>query len=253
MKISNGTIYSIAIIVFLAFGIHTGIAAASVSVPTINVAPLVHYSLDEMLYIEGRADAGVEVELFFEKSGSQPVRVSVDTNSNGEWFFGERLELTSGEWTVRARAVDNPDISDWSNPRIIRSVVSGFTIGSVKVKYVPVILTLLSLFVLGVIFLVYSITRARKVRQLALEQEMHAETDALAKRLHEKESEDTRAFIERSFSDIRRDIMEEIQLLEDQVRSGKTLSKEEEKQRRKLFQDLREAEEAIEKRIDGVM
>ncbi|MCH8316876.1 MAG: hypothetical protein IIA88_00005, partial [Bacteroidetes bacterium] len=123
--------------------------AASLFTPTINVAPSVYYSLDEALYLEGRADAGAEVELFFENSGSQPVRVIVDVNSNGEWFFRERLELASGEWTVRARTVGNPDLSDWSNPRIIRSIVSGFIIGSVKVKYVPVILTLLSIFVLG--------------------------------------------------------------------------------------------------------
>src|SRR3989344_5699711 len=117
------------------------VAPGTLSNPTISVTPRTYYPLDEVLYLEGRGPAGMMIELLFEKisSGSQPILLSTQTSANGEWYFSQSLDLSSGEWSVRARAKDGNNNSSWSNPRIIRSVVAGFFLGKVKVKYLPVI------------------------------------------------------------------------------------------------------------------
>ena len=131
-------IYTAGIIIFLAVLFITPILTfAEVSAPIISVAPSVYYPLDEVLYLEVRAAPKNKIDIYFEKSGSQPIRIQAETNSNGDWYIGQKLELASGEWAVRARAIDKENLSDWSNPRIIRSVVSGFVFGSFKIKYLP--------------------------------------------------------------------------------------------------------------------
>ncbi|MCH7882885.1 hypothetical protein IIA95_00480, partial [Patescibacteria group bacterium] len=216
-----------------------------------SVAPTKYYPLEETLYIEGIATSLSEVELFFEKPDRQPVRLQVAVNSNGEWFFADRLELARGEWTVRARVINNPGISDWSNPRIIRSVVSGFLFGSIKIRYVPIILLLIFILALGIALFVYSVLRIRKIQRLVFEQETRQKTEALEQKVREKEHEATQAHLEQDFNELRESIMEELEHLEKR-HGGKRLSAEEENHREKLFKDLRECEEKIEKRLNNM-
>lgn len=226
-----------------------GRAVQELPPPTINVSPDVFYSLDETLYLEGKASPTVTVELFFEKqSGGPPVRLNVKSNSNGEWFLAQKLELTSGEWMVRGRILSDPP-SDWSNPRIIRSVVSGFFIGSIKIKYLPTIIILGSLIIIGLVLLIYSSIRIRKIQHLELERKMAEKTEEFKKALLEKETEVTTALVEENFKDIRRKITEEWIHLEEKLREKGGLSKEEEEHRSRLLRDLRDAEEKIEEKI----
>jgi len=186
-------------------------APIELSAPVISVAPSQFYPLDEILYMEGKAAPKAKIAVNFEKPDSKSVTVIVDANSNGEWFLGEKIELSSGEWTARARILSDP-ASDWSNPRIIRSIVSGFIFGSVKIKYLPIAIMLISLLLVLVALLVYLLRRVSKIRRSA----------------HLKE-----------------DIADELEHLEKAIREGKKLSESEIKRRENLLLELRHAEEII--------
>lgn len=230
----------------------TNVLAVEFSAPVISVAPDVYYPLDEILYIEGKAAPKSKVELFFEKSGkSQPVRIAVESNSNGEWYFSEKFQLSSGEWMVRARLAGDPP-SDWSNPRVIRSVVSGIVFGSVKIKYVPVILIFsVALIIIFILFL-YSILKVRTIQQLELERQMREKTVVFRKALHEKDRQSAEVLVEQNFSDLRKKILEELEHLDKYPRDGAVLSKEEQGHRDDLLKELRKAEDLIEKRIKDI-
>jgi len=226
------------------------VSAASLTAPIISVAPDTYYPLDERLYIEGAAPVGKTIDLLFDKPGSQPIRVSVRANSNGEWFYSDKLELASGEWMVRARTLDdsgdNP--SDWSNPRIVRSVVSGFVIGSLKVKYIPIILILSFLLLGATCLFTYSALRVRTIRRLETEKKMEEETKRLRKALQKERREATGHLIEERFADLRKSILEEMEHLDRQYHEGK-LSKEEEVHRVELMRQLRQIEGELEKGV----
>lgn len=229
-------------------------AAESISAPTINVAPQQYYPLEEALYIEGKGPpAGQKIEFIFEKvsGGTQPVRLEVQANSNGDWFLAQRVELASGEWSVRARAVSGKGTSDWSNPRIIRSLVSGFVVGGVTVKYAPIALTLfLAVFASGIL-LVYAFFRAKGAKEVAREAEFKLKTESLQNEIREKERKIAEAAVTQSFGDLRKNILAELNHLDSKLRDV-ALSREEEEHREKLLRELREAEENIEKQLKSI-
>lgn len=225
--------------------------AGAVSAPTINVAPAVYYPLDETLYIEGGALPNSMVELRFEKPDTQPVRLTAASNSNGEWFISEKLELASGEWMVRARIADDPP-SDWSTPRIIRSVVSGFVVGSVRIKYAPVIIVLAVLLAASAALFGYSVIRVRTVRRLDYENQMKERAASLERELHEKERRIAGTLVEENFSELKRKINEELDHLEEKARKGESLSNDEAAHRHDLLRQLRETEERIEQKIKEI-
>lgn len=219
--------------------------------PEINVAPEIYYPLDETLYIEGKADPKSKVELFFEKPGSNPVRITVDANSGGEWFLSQKLELASGEWMVRARVSYDPP-SDWSNPRIIQSRVTGFVVGGVRVKYAPIAIALVLLFLLGGGFLLYAIMRARSVRIGAHERELQEGMEKLQKELRLKDREAAEVSLEQHFGEIRNRVLKELEHLESRAKKNDKLSGDEEAHRAKLLRELREAEDTISKKVKEI-
>lgn len=219
--------------------------------PEISVAPSVYYPLDEVLYLEGRAPAKSKLDLYFEKPGSQPVRVSAEANSNGEWFFAQKLELSSGEWTVRARTLGEPP-SDWSNPRIITSRVSGFVIGSLKIRYLPIVLIFLVMLSGAFGLLLYSFLRVRTVRRLELEREMAEKTGALEKALREKEKEAAASLVEENFAEIKRSIMEELLHYDKKFAEKGEFTKEEAAHRTELLRELNRIENAIAKKLKEI-
>lgn len=239
------------LISFFAFAQST--VPAAPPAPTISVAPASYYPLDEALYLEGRSAPKIKIELYFEKPGSQPVRQSVESNANGEWFFGQKLELASGEWTVRGRAIGKDNLpSDWSNPRIIRSVVSGFSVGSLKIKYLPIIVVLSLIFLLGLGLLIYSLSRVRNIQRLELERKLEEKTQALEKTLREKEQEIAKIAVEQEFTDLRKEILEELDHFKKRRKGGEKLTMEEEEHYDNLLRRLRRAQEDVEKQISKI-
>lgn len=207
--------------------------------PTISVAPTTYYPLDEALYLEGVALPNSTVDILFEKPDSRPVRVSVKSNANGEWFFSDRLELASGDWTVRAR-VANGSPSDWSNPRIIQSAVSGFIIGTLKIKFVPIVLVLGMLFFVALALLVYAFFKAHAVRRRALEAQLLEKDKRLAATL-----------VEQNFSALRRKMTVELSH-RDETGQSDAHSPVEDDHRAELLKELDEVEEKIEQQVKGI-
>lgn len=233
--------------ILFAVSSHVALAAA-IAAPTINIAPTSYYSLDEILYIEGRAVPNKNVELLFEKPSSQPVRMTVKANSNGEWYFGERLELVGGEWMARARIVDGDIISDWSNPRIVRSIISGFNIGSLQIKYLPIFIVLVLLFAAGFALLLYSFIRARNIKYADRAQAIEKKAEDLKRQLRDRELQSAKDSIEKSFADLRKDLLDELEHLERRSKDG-ALTKEEEDYRETMLRQLRHVEDDVEKQI----
>ena len=154
----------------------------------------------------------------FEKLGSKSVTIIVESNSNGEWFLAQKVELSSGEWTARARILGDP-ASDWSSPRIIRSTVSGFIFGSIKIKYFPIAIALILLLLSSTALLAYLLWQISKVRRSA---------------------------------HLREDISDELEHLEKAIREGKELSESEMKRRENLLLELRHAEEIIQDKFKEI-
>jgi len=179
--------------------------------PVISVAPSQFYPLDEILYMEGRATPKAKVAVNFEKPDASPVTVIVESNSNGEWFLGQKIELSSGEWTARARVLGDP-ASDWSNPRIIQSVITGLVLGSVKIRYLPIAAALILSLSASAILLAYLLRRVFKISRS---------------------------------EHIRQDIANELEHLERAIKEGQELSEPEIKRREELLSELRHAEEII--------
>lgn len=239
-------VLAIPIFFVLAFGI-PALVFSKISVPVIGVAPTEYYPLDENLYIEGQAPPKIKIELLFESPSFSPVRVSVNSNSDGEWFFSDHLELSSGTWTLRVRTADPP--SDWSNPRIIQSRVTGFVFGSIKVRYLPIVLVLLFLIFASCAIFAYAFMRVRKLRSLEKDKAFEEKTALLEKTLREKEKQVFETTINQNFDEIRRRTMDELEHLNEKARDGNQLSREEAEHREKLLHELREAEEDIQKKL----
>ena len=105
-------------------------APANIDEPYISVNPDIFYPLDEVLYLEGRAqpNAIVTVQIRKESGAEKPVKFTVKADAYGEWVVAEKTYLSSGNWEVRARQQVGIALSGESNPRLIRSVVSGVSI-----------------------------------------------------------------------------------------------------------------------------
>ncbi len=94
-----------------------------ISEPSISISPDYFYTSQEMLYLEGRANPSAIVIVELQKTGDTPVQFSVRADSVGEWVVAEKTNLSIGDWQVKARQQVGADVSDWSNPRVIHSVV----------------------------------------------------------------------------------------------------------------------------------
>ncbi|GEM_PF-6214890 len=225
-------------------------AFAAPLAPAISVAPLQYYPLDETLYLEGASQANTPVDILFEPVGSglQPVRRQVSTNSRGEWFLSERVELATGEWMARAR-VGGDTPSDWSNPRIIRSVVSGFMLGSVRIAYLPIILALLALFIVSGGLLTYAIIRVRHIRRQEQERAVREKTEALEQKIKEQERKAISSAIEENLTDIRREVAEELSHRENNQTEKRKHTPTENQHADQLIKKLRDVQETIEEKV----
>lgn len=228
---------------------------AALTPPAIQIVPAQYYSLDEALYLEGKGLPQARVELVFERvsGGVQPVRVFIETNINGEWFFAEHLELSRGEWMVRGRSIAGEERSDWSSPRIIRAVVSGFVIGGVRVKYVPVLFSLIILFGISLVLLAWASRKARHIQDVERREETGRQERAAAETHRIQERRTIENALERNFADVRRRVSEELDHMEAKAHRDGALSEEEERHREKLLSELRAAEKSIEQELKHIL
>lgn len=209
-------------------------AAEDLKVPTIAVYPNTYLPLDEFLYLEGRAQPKTAVQIYFQKYGSKPVKLNVQSDENGEWVLAQKILLDSGDWEVRVRTVlSSGEISEWSNPRVFEAIVNGITIGSVNIKFTVLSLMLVILTIFITILVWYFVFRIRR----------------LNRRLFIKEVKEAKDALHTGLSGLRRDILDELHLLESERKpfsSNQLLRKE------RLLRELDKLEIKVEREIEDI-
>ncbi|HEY4475457.1 MAG TPA: hypothetical protein VJB92_01915 [Candidatus Paceibacterota bacterium] len=205
--------------------------------PYIARSPDYFYPFDEVLYIEGRAEPGaiVSVELRKESGTEKPVKFTEKTDVFGEWVVAEKVYLSPGNWQVRARQQLGTRLSGESNPRVIRSIATGITVLGMHVRYI--IIAAFGLVFLGILLSIFFYFR-RKVR-------------LLERGLMEKQLKDTEERFHRGFSEIRKDLMDQLKDLALNSQ-GRTLTPEEVGKRDHILRELEELEKNLEHDIGGI-
>ncbi len=211
-----------------------GFAAEDASVPTITINPDVYYPLDEILYIEGRATPNATVQIQFAKQGARPVQFGTKSDPNGEWVLAEKVPLEAGDWEVRAREASGIDkVSEWSNPRVFKVVVSGITLGGVNIKFASLVLFIVLLLMLGLATVLYFTWKVRRLNSALLSKEI-------------REAEGS---VREGFSELRRDLLDELHLLES---SGKPPSAEEISRKEHVLRELELLQKNMEREIGDI-
>ena len=210
-------------------------AAEEVPVPVIAVNPDVYYPLDEVLYLEGNAAPNFIVQVRFQKQGAKPINFSAKSDSRGEWVLAEKIPLGSGDWEVRVRAVDAQDkekVSEWSNQRVFKVIVTGITVGGVNIKFAGLTSVIIILLLSGLFIIIYFKNRVRRVKEALLSKEVGEAQES----------------VREGFNQLRQNLLDELQLLE----SRKDLSKEELVRKEQALRNLEGLEHNLHKEIKDI-
>lgn len=209
------------------------LAAESLPAPTISVSPDVYYPLDEIIYLEGRAKPNIIVQINFQKQGVKPLNFNVKADASGEWVLAEKAPLKDGNYEVRVRTVQGDQTSDWSNPRIIKVIVSGVTIGGVNVKFALLTFLLFVLLALGAAVFLYFNWRVRRLKAVIADKEI-------------QEVEET---AREGIAELRKDLLDELKLIES---SERKLSAEELTRKEHILRELDMLERNISREIKDI-
>lgn len=210
-------------------------AVEEVPIPTIAINPDIYYPLDEVLYIEGNAAPNFIVQIRFQKQGAKPLNFSAKSDPRGEWVLAEKIPLESGDWEVRVRAVDTKDkekVSEWSNQRIFKVIVSGVTIGGVNIKFAGMALVIVILLITGLFLIFYFHYKVRRLKNIILSKEVGEAQES----------------VREGFDQLRQNLLDELQLLE----SRKDLSKEELVRKEQALRNLEGLERNMHKEIKDI-
>jgi ABC-type multidrug transport system fused ATPase/permease subunit len=204
--------------------------------PYISVSPDTFYTLDEALFIVGRSEPKAIVKVTLMKQGELPVRFTVSADSNGEWTVSEeRVYLSSGNWEVRATQQVASQVSPSSNPRLIRSVVTGVTIFGVSIRYTIIAAVTLTFLVIVIAILVYFRRKISRLQQGLMEK-------------HLRETEER---FHRGFSEIRKDLMDQLRDLASNSQN-RPLTPEEVEKRDRVLRELEELEKNLEHDVTSI-
>ncbi len=197
--------------------------------PFISISPDYFYTLEEILYIEGHAEPSAIVTVTLTKQGEKPLKFTVKADSQGEWVVAEKSYLSAGNWQVRAKQQVGTVFSGESNPRVIRSIVTGVSIFGLNVRYV-VIASVFLVFLAVLAFVFFYFRRKIRVMQRGL----------LEKQLRETEDR-----FHRGFAEIRKDLMDQLKDLAMNSQ-GRTLTPDEVEKRDHILRELEELEKGLE-------
>ncbi len=199
--------------------------------PSISISPDYFYTMEEIMYVEGRSNPAAIVTVLFEREGNieKPVKFNTKADSSGEWVVAEKTYLSSGDWKVTARQQVGSSTSGWSNPRIIRSVVTGINLFGLKIKYA--VIAFVVLFFLLILLFVYLYFR-RKISNLQ-------------KGLREKQLRETEERFHKGFAEIRKDLMDQLKALAQESQT-RPLRPEEVEKRDRLLEEI----DSIERNLD---
>src|SRR3989338_6184467 len=229
-----GLIFAFLTVAFFATGVADAQKETPRPAPFIVIQPDVYYPQDEILYIEGKGAAKSIIELRLQKQGAKPFTFTIKADSNGDWALAERVPLEEGEWEARARTqAEDGSVSEWSSPRIFRTVKTGITLGGITIKFAFLSLVIVLLCVIGAALIIYFVMRVRKLRYLLMTKEVREAKEAVRENL----------------SLLRTELLEELRLM---ALPGKALSAEELSRKERVFRELDQIERRMEKEIDDI-
>ncbi|MEK7555140.1 MAG: hypothetical protein AAB518_04120 [Patescibacteria group bacterium] len=231
-KTISAIIFGYAAVSFFVLSVHAQVMpppATSPAEPYISVSPDEFRTLEEVLYIVGRSDPKAIVTVTLTKQGEKPIKFTVPADSSGEWTITEKTYLSAGYWQVRAKQQIGTLISGESNPRVIRSVVNGVSIFGWNVRYVVIAGVLL--FFLAVVTSLFVYFR-KKIR-------------TLQRGLLEKQLRETEDRFHRGFTEIRKDLMDQLRDLAAGT-SGRPLTPDEVSKRDHILREIEEIEKNLE-------
>jgi hypothetical protein len=185
--------------------------------PYISISPDQFYPLEEILYVEGRADPNAIVSVLIEKQGDKPIKFTVKADSAGEWVVAEKTFLSAG------------------NPRVIRSVVTGIDFFGLQVRY-AVLAAVAALF-LAIITALFIYFR-KKIQRLQ-------------RGLMEKQLRETEERFHKGFAEIRGELMDQLKALANETQ-GRALTPDEVGRRNRILAELEELERNLEHDIGDI-
>ncbi|MEW6747730.1 MAG: hypothetical protein AB1486_33795 [Planctomycetota bacterium] len=203
--------------------------------PTIAISPEYFYPLEEVLYLEGRSYSNAFVTVLLQKQGERPVKFTVKADSSGEWVVAEKTYLSAGNWEVRAKQQVGSSVSGESNPRVIRSIVTGVTIFGMNIRYVVIAAISFAFVIIFVILFVYF---RQKIARL--------ERGLIEKRLSEAEER-----FHRGFAEIRKELMDQLRELATNS-AGRPLTSDEIEKRDRVLRELEDLEHNLEHDLGGI-
>jgi hypothetical protein len=135
-----------------------------VSAQEILVAPEIYYPLEDVLYLDGRADPNSRLELLLTQPEAKPVLLEIVVNEKGEWNFRKNLKLADGFWLAKVRLANGE--SNWSEPKAIQSVMNGYYLGSIGLQYVSVAILLSGALAFFGFVVIYLLIKAKKIGKI---------------------------------------------------------------------------------------
>jgi hypothetical protein len=205
------------------------------SEPYIAISPDYFYPLEEVLYIEGRANPNAYITVVLRSQGERPVRFTVRADSSGEWVVAEKTYLSAGNWEVRAKQQVGAVVSSESNPRVIRSIVTGINLFGMNIRYVVIAGVVFAFTAVLVVVFVYF---RRKISMLK-------------RGLLEKRLRDTEERFHKGFAEMRKELMAELRDLATNS-SGRPLTADEVDKRDRLLRELDDLERNLEHDITDI-
>ncbi|MDO8430257.1 MAG: hypothetical protein Q7S73_02735 [bacterium] len=115
--------------------------------PPAFVNPEDFHSVEEVLYLEGRANPNASVTVAVQKPGENSLQLTAQALDSGEWIIAKKIILGSGIYEIRAQQQLGNLVSGWSEPQIMKSIVTGIHILGLNILYINIVLALLIILV----------------------------------------------------------------------------------------------------------
>jgi len=198
-------------------------------------------SNDEIPYIGGKTKiVNAKVSIYIQNlQDANTFKVSVVSDSNGDWFYRHSNFLTSGDYLVWAQTELGEELSPPSPQQQISVRKTALQFGASRISKEELFLgMMLLLAVLIVGILAYNIRHFIKIKQ--------------KKKLLEKEMHEVENAVHRGFATLRRDIQAELNLI-DKVKMSKALSEQEQRIENRLNKDLQNIEREIGEEVSDVI
>jgi len=190
----------------------------------------------EVLTIKGTTYPNSWVVVWLQREKDEPKSQTVKSDENGNFTFIAQEKLKDGIYKIWAEVINQQNAKSIAS-QIITVLVKQSTllkIGSLAITYLTIIISLIALAVLLAFLIWYSWHRFSKLRK------------KLRKEVFEAQEASKNAF-----SLLKRDVAQQIKLLE-KTKNKRPLTSEEEKVTKELKKDLEEAEEYVKKEIKDI-